>query len=244
MSQCAAARAPSWALSCLQHAQTQLHSLSVQVKSLFKSLGIKHKVIELDQTGALPTVFWRSTLTASQRRSPPCFGPLSCLSYATEPSSRSTRRPAQGPALQLDCSSHPLRKATSLQSSKRQACRLNQHSSPVFAAADGEDVQDALVGVSGSHTVPQVFIGGKFVGGADGEPSFGFPTASEHTHSRTGVDLKGVGGERILLPCLHLLGALSCCRGVSVKGHSPGLFLFIAAQTHSATTSLASWRSC
>lgn len=33
--------------------------------------------------------------------------------------------------------------------------------------ADGEDVQDALMDVTGRRTVPQVFIGSKFVGGCD-----------------------------------------------------------------------------
>ncbi len=36
-------------------------------------------------------------------------------------------------------------------------------------AADGDDVQDALMDVTGRRTVPQVFIGSKFVGGCDGE---------------------------------------------------------------------------
>ena len=34
--------------------------------------------------------------------------------------------------------------------------------------ADGDDIQDALVEISGMRTVPQVFIGGKLVGGCDG----------------------------------------------------------------------------
>jgi len=33
--------------------------------------------------------------------------------------------------------------------------------------ADGDDIQDALVGISGMRTVPQVFIGGDLVGGCD-----------------------------------------------------------------------------
>mmetsp|Transcript_20716 Transcript_20716/g.57516 ORF Transcript_20716/g.57516 Transcript_20716/m.57516 type:complete len:117 (+) Transcript_20716:433-783(+) len=33
---------------------------------------------------------------------------------------------------------------------------------------DGPDVQAALMDVSGSRTVPQIFIGGNFVGGCDG----------------------------------------------------------------------------
>ncbi|EIE25397.1 hypothetical protein COCSUDRAFT_61616 [Coccomyxa subellipsoidea C-169] len=33
--------------------------------------------------------------------------------------------------------------------------------------ADGQDVQDALYDVSGSRTVPQVFVGGTYIGGAD-----------------------------------------------------------------------------
>jgi len=33
--------------------------------------------------------------------------------------------------------------------------------------ADGADVQDALSSVTGSRTVPQVFIGGELVGGCD-----------------------------------------------------------------------------
>src|SRR4051794_29917794 len=33
---------------------------------------------------------------------------------------------------------------------------------------EGPDVQDALTQVTGSRTVPQVFVGGKFVGGCDG----------------------------------------------------------------------------
>ncbi len=35
-------------------------------------------------------------------------------------------------------------------------------------AADGQEVQDALYSVSGSRTVPQVFVDGSFIGGADG----------------------------------------------------------------------------
>ena len=35
-------------------------------------------------------------------------------------------------------------------------------------AEDGADVQEALSDISHRRTVPQVFIGGKFVGGADG----------------------------------------------------------------------------
>lgn len=34
-------------------------------------------------------------------------------------------------------------------------------------AADGDAVQSALQSVSGASTVPQVFIGGKFIGGCD-----------------------------------------------------------------------------
>lgn len=48
---------------------------------------------------------------------------------------------------------------------------LRKRASPPLAccAADGEDVQDALMDVTGRRTVPQVFIGSKFVGGCDGE---------------------------------------------------------------------------
>ena len=35
-------------------------------------------------------------------------------------------------------------------------------------AADGDDVQDALMDVTGRRTVPQVFVGSKFLGGCDG----------------------------------------------------------------------------
>lgn len=38
----------------------------------------------------------------------------------------------------------------------------------VQPAADGADVQDALYSVTGSGTVPQVFVNGNFIGGADG----------------------------------------------------------------------------
>lgn len=38
-----------------------------------------------------------------------------------------------------------------------------------WVAADGQDVQDALYEVSGSRTVPQVFVQGAYIGGADGE---------------------------------------------------------------------------
>ena len=37
-------------------------------------------------------------------------------------------------------------------------------------AADGDEVQDALMQVTGSRTVPQVFVGSKYIGGCDGEP--------------------------------------------------------------------------
>jgi glutaredoxin len=36
-------------------------------------------------------------------------------------------------------------------------------------AADGQDVQDALYDLSGSRTVPQVFVEGTYIGGADGK---------------------------------------------------------------------------
>lgn len=35
---------------------------------------------------------------------------------------------------------------------------------------EGEEIQDELAGITGSHTVPQVFIKGEFVGGCDGKP--------------------------------------------------------------------------
>jgi glutaredoxin-related protein len=38
----------------------------------------------------------------------------------------------------------------------------------VTHAEDGQDVQDALHDVTGRHTVPQVFVKGAFIGGADG----------------------------------------------------------------------------
>jgi glutaredoxin 3 len=38
----------------------------------------------------------------------------------------------------------------------------------VADAADGQEVQDALYSVSGSRTVPQVFVDGKYIGGSDG----------------------------------------------------------------------------
>lgn len=37
---------------------------------------------------------------------------------------------------------------------------------------EGDEVQDALFDVSGSRTVPQVFIGGQFVGGGDGKCTY------------------------------------------------------------------------
>ena len=36
-------------------------------------------------------------------------------------------------------------------------------------ADEGEEIQDELAGLTGSHTVPQVFIKGEFIGGCDGE---------------------------------------------------------------------------
>lgn len=39
----------------------------------------------------------------------------------------------------------------------------------VADAADGADVQSALGEITKRSTVPQVFIGGKFVGGCDGK---------------------------------------------------------------------------
>ena len=44
-------------------------------------------------------------------------------------------------------------------------------------AADGEDVQDALMDVTGRRTVPQVFVGSQFVGGCDGESLTGLGRA-------------------------------------------------------------------
>ena len=35
--------------------------------------------------------------------------------------------------------------------------------------ADGEEVQNALMDVTGSRTVPQVFVGSKYIGGCDGK---------------------------------------------------------------------------
>lgn len=32
---------------------------------------------------------------------------------------------------------------------------------------EGEEIQDELAGITGSHTVPQVFIKGEFIGGCD-----------------------------------------------------------------------------
>ncbi len=40
--------------------------------------------------------------------------------------------------------------------------------------ADGDEVQGALQGISGMSTVPQVFIGGKLLGGCDGERCCGW----------------------------------------------------------------------
>ena len=37
-------------------------------------------------------------------------------------------------------------------------------------ADEGEEIQDELAGITGSHTVPQVFIKGEFIGGCDGRP--------------------------------------------------------------------------
>lgn len=39
-------------------------------------------------------------------------------------------------------------------------------STALCCAADGGDVQSALQEVTGSHTVPQIFIKGQFLGGA------------------------------------------------------------------------------
>lgn len=44
---------------------------------------------------------------------------------------------------------------------------LNRTALPI--AADGQEVQDALYDVSGSRTVPQVFVNGVYIGGADGK---------------------------------------------------------------------------
>lgn len=33
---------------------------------------------------------------------------------------------------------------------------------------EGDDIQDALLDMTGSRTVPQVFIGGTFIGGCEG----------------------------------------------------------------------------
>ncbi|CAL8460645.1 g175 [Coccomyxa elongata] len=50
--------------------------------------------------------------------------------------------------------------------------------------ADGQEVQDALYDVSGSRTVPQVFVNGAYIGGAD----------DTHTKYRSG-ELKKIFGE-------------------------------------------------
>lgn len=36
------------------------------------------------------------------------------------------------------------------------------------AGPQGNEVQDALQPITGRRTVPQVFVGGKFIGGCDG----------------------------------------------------------------------------
>ena len=43
-------------------------------------------------------------------------------------------------------------------------------------AVEGDDIRDALAELTQSHTVPQVFIGGEFIGGCDGEGSLGLAT--------------------------------------------------------------------
>ncbi len=39
---------------------------------------------------------------------------------------------------------------------------------PPPAGPQGNEVQDALQPITGRRTVPQVFVGGKFIGGCDG----------------------------------------------------------------------------
>lgn len=47
----------------------------------------------------------------------------------------------------------------------------SNHAAPrcCCVAVEGDDIRDALAELTESHTVPQVFIGGEFIGGCDGE---------------------------------------------------------------------------
>lgn len=53
---------------------------------------------------------------------------------------------------------------------------------------DGDEIQDALLKITGARSVPRVFIGGKFVGGGD--------------------DIKKLGDQGKLKPMLQAAGAL------------------------------------
>ena len=59
-------------------------------------------------------------------------------------------------------------------------------------AADGDEVQDALMDITGSRTVPQVFVGSHYIGGCDGEnvPSF----AAQYRAYQTTQSLSWVSG--------------------------------------------------
>ena len=39
----------------------------------------------------------------------------------------------------------------------------------VLLLVEGDDIQDTLASMTGSSTVPQLFIGGKYIGGFDGK---------------------------------------------------------------------------
>ena len=53
---------------------------------------------------------------------------------------------------------------------------------PMFADEGGE-IQDTLQGMTGTRTVPQVFIDGEFIGGCDGKPSLFSPRILEWSFS-------------------------------------------------------------
>jgi glutaredoxin len=108
------------------------------VKGLFRDLEVQHKVVELDQIGA------RTTALAPLHR------------YRT----RLNLRLAARMVSHRTCTTQSITAGPPAHTPPKRSHAL------LFGAADGLDVQDTLLDVTGSHTVPQVFIAGEFIGGA------------------------------------------------------------------------------
>lgn len=114
---------------------------------------------------------WVSTdvwVVARGLRGGPVWGGQ-CLGGGRKASLVQPRRPAHQRAAGVGCTSSRLA-AAHFWALQRCACLSSHHTAPrARPAADGSEVQAALARVTGRSTVPQVFVGGKHVGGCDGE---------------------------------------------------------------------------